>query len=116
MARIGYAELLILLPYLIFIVLGIYLFILIVKALKTYIKTNNKTGDPQVKKTIGQIIKSYRTENNMTQEYLAEALGISRQSVSKWEQGITEPSTSNLLALAKVFHVSPEELLKNLEK
>lgn len=109
-------SLLMLIPTLIILALSIYLFILIVKALKTYIKTNNKSGDPQVKRSLGQIIKSYRTENNMTQEYLAEALGISRQSVSKWEQGITEPSTSNLLALAKVFNVSPEELLKNLEK
>lgn len=116
MARIGYPEVLILFPFLISTVLGLYLFILVIKALKTYIKANNKTGDPQVKKSFGQIIKSYRTKNNMTQEYLAEALGISRQSVSKWEQGITEPSTSNLLALAKVFKVSPEELLKNLEK
>lgn len=78
-------SLLMMVPTLIIIGLNIYLFILIVKALKTYIKSNNKSGDPQVKKSLGQIIKFYRTKNNMTQEYLAEALGISRQAVLKWE-------------------------------
>ena len=51
----------------------------------------------------------------MTQEFVAEAVGVSRQSVSKWEQGISEPSTSNLFALAKLFGVSVEELLKEVE-
>ena len=42
---------------------------------------------------------------------LAEALGVSRQAVSKWETGTADPSTSNLLALAKLFGVPAEELL-----
>lgn len=45
----------------------------------------------------------------MTQEFVAESLGVSRQAVSKWESGTTDPSTSNLLALAKLFRVSPED-------
>ena len=48
----------------------------------------------------------------MTQEFVAEALGVSRQAVSKWETGTADPSTSNLIALAKLFGVSPEELLR----
>ena len=51
----------------------------------------------------------------MTQEQLAERLQVSRQAVSKWETGTAEPSTSNLLALAKAFGISPEELLRDLE-
>lgn len=51
----------------------------------------------------------------MTQEFVAEALGVSRQAVSKWETGAAEPSTSNLLALARLYGVSAEELLKNVE-
>ena len=50
---------------------------------------------------------------SMTQEFVAEQLGVSRQAVSKWENGTSDPSTSNLLALAKLFGVSASELLKN---
>ena len=53
-------------------------------------------------------------EKNMTQEFVAESLGISRQAVSKWENGTSEPSTSNLIAIAKLYEVAPEELLKKL--
>ena len=59
-------------------------------------------------------LREYRTERKMTQEFVAEHLGISRQAVSKWESGISEPSTSNLLALAKLFGVPAEELLANI--
>ena len=48
----------------------------------------------------------------MTQEFVAEALGVSRQAVSKWESGASDPSTANLSAHAKLFGTTPEELLK----
>lgn len=48
----------------------------------------------------------------MTQEFVAEAVGVSRQAVSKWETGAADPSTANLLALAKLYGVSAEELLR----
>ena len=47
----------------------------------------------------------------MTQEFVAEALGVSRQAVSKWENGTSDPSTSNLCALAKLYGIPVEELL-----
>lgn len=74
------------------------------------VRQGNATG----KKTLGETIKEHRTKCNMTQEFVAERLGVSRQAVSKWESGITEPSTSNLLALAKLFEVSAEELLTKI--
>lgn len=46
---------------------------------------------------------------------MAESLGVSRQAVSKWENGTSEPSTSNLLALAKLYDISAEELLKDID-
>jgi transcriptional regulator with XRE-family HTH domain len=46
---------------------------------------------------------------------VAESLGVSRQAVSKWESGSADPSTSNLVALAKLFGVTPEELLKEAQ-
>lgn len=67
-----------------------------------------------VQKTLGETLKAHRTGCNMTQEYVAEAVGVSRQAVSKWEVGSSEPSTSNLLALAKLFDVSVEELIKDV--
>ena len=45
----------------------------------------------------------------------SEAAAVSRQAVSKWESGTSEPSTSNLLALAKLFGISAEELLREVE-
>lgn len=48
----------------------------------------------------------------MTQEFVAEVIGVSRQAVSKWENGSSDPSTSNLIALAKLFDVAPEDLIK----
>lgn len=52
----------------------------------------------------------------MTQEFVAESLGVSRQAVSKWESGLSDPSTSNLIALAKLFKISVEELIASIEK
>ena len=48
----------------------------------------------------------------MTQENVAEALNVSRQAVSKWENGTSDPTTGNLLALARLYGVSAEELLQ----
>ena len=94
----------------------IYLFILLCRALKKYIaSSDSRKESANIKKSLGEVLKSHRTKNKMTQEFVAEAVGVSRQSVSKWEQGITDPSTSNLFALAKLFHVSVDELLKDVE-
>ena len=46
---------------------------------------------------------------------IAQVMGVSRQAVSKWESGASDPSTTNLLALAKLFGVSAEELLKEAQ-
>ena len=51
----------------------------------------------------------------MTQEFVAESIGVSRQAVSKWETGASEPSTSNLLMLAKLFHTTAEEILQEVQ-
>ena len=109
--------LLITLP-LFFLTIGgvVYLFVLLCRALKKYISsTDSRKESAIIKKSLGEVLKNHRTENKMTQEFVAEAVGVSRQSVSKWEQGISDPSTSNLFALAKLFGVSVEELLKEVE-
>ena len=60
-------------------------------------------------------IKAIRKSKGLSQEELAIKLNVVRQTVSKWEQGISEPSTSNMIALAKLYGITPEELLKNVK-
>ncbi len=56
-------------------------------------------------------IKTYRKKNNMSQDELAEKLGVSRQSISLWETGQTQPTIDNIIALAKIFNISSDTLL-----
>ena len=94
----------------------IYLFVLIVRALKKYIGSKEVREEKQAaKRTLGESLKEHRTQCHMTQEFVAEALGVSRQTVSKWENGSADPSTTNLLALAKLYGVTAEELLREVE-
>ena len=94
---------------------AVYLFVLIVRALKKYIGSKEVRAEKQAAKwTLGETLKAHRTRCQMTQEFEAEALGVSRQTVSKWENGSADPSTTNLLALAKLYGVAPEELLRGV--
>lgn len=63
--------------------------------------------------TLGEKIAKQRKENNYTQEQLAEILGVSRQSISKWESDIVYPETDKLLRLGKLFDCSMDYLLKD---
>ena len=65
--------------------------------------------------TIGERIAKCRKEKNLSQEYIAELLDVSRQAVSKWETNQTEPDTSNLIKLARTFGVSVEYLANGEE-
>ena len=94
----------------------IYLFILIVKALRKYLRSGAvRKENADVFRTLGEALKSHRLKNQMTQEFVAEQLGVSRQAVSKWENGSSDPSTGNLLALAKLYGIDAAELLKEIQ-
>lgn len=99
------------------LVVGIlYLLILLVKALRKYLRSAPVRQETnQVRKSLAQALKDRRLECKMTQEFVAEHLGVSRQAVSKWESGASDPSTANLLALAKLYDIPPEELLKSVQ-
>ena len=56
-------------------------------------------------------IVKYRQRNKMSQEQLAEALNISRQSISKWETGENLPSIDNLISLSGLLDISLDELI-----
>lgn len=64
---------------------------------------------------IGEKIKNKRKELNLTQEYLAKELNISRQAVSKWEKGLSEPSMDNLVKLSEIFGVDIDYFKKDNE-
>lgn len=95
---------------------SIYVFILLIKALRKYLKSGEVRKEKSaVCKSLGEALKEHRIRCQMTQEFVAERLGVSRQAVSKWENGTSDPSTSNLLALAKLYGVSAEELLREVQ-
>lgn len=62
---------------------------------------------------IGEKIRELRIRNQLSQESIAQLLDVSRQSVSKWEKGLSKPSTDNLLRLSEIFSVSVEDLIDN---
>lgn len=62
---------------------------------------------------LGEKIRKLRKENKISQEVLAEKLGVSRQSISLWENDQTMPSMENIVAIANIFGVSTDELLKD---
>ncbi len=59
----------------------------------------------------GENLKLIRNDKKISQEYLAERLGVSRQSVSKWETGENYPSMQNIMALCTIFKCKINELV-----
>ena len=66
--------------------------------------------------TLGYKLSKLRKENNYTQEQLADVLGVSRQSVSKWESDITYPETDKLIRMSELFDCSLDYLLKDMNE
>lgn len=61
---------------------------------------------------IANRLANLRKESGMSQEELAQKLGISRQAISKWERAESSPDTDNLIALSKLYSVSLDNLLE----
>ena len=62
---------------------------------------------------IGKKIMELRKKNGLSQEELAEKVGVARQTISKWELGETSPDLKQAKELSKVFKVSLDELVNN---
>ena len=60
---------------------------------------------------INEIIRKYRKEKNMTQEDMANRLGVTAPAVNKWESGASTPDISLLAPIARLLHISLDELL-----
>lgn len=73
----------------------------------------SKTAERRLKMTIGQKITQLRASADISQEQLSETLGVSRQSVSKWETDQALPQIDKVLQLAELFNISTDELLRD---
>ena len=62
---------------------------------------------------IGEKLAAARRAKNITQEQLADILGVSRQAVSRWESDLAYPETENLVRLSKILDVNCDYLLKD---
>lgn len=89
--KISLMLLMALIPALIIWSVIIYVVYLLIFALRKYIKSKpvRKEKEEYVK-TLGGVIKKHRMECQMTQEFVAETLDVSRQAVSKWENGVSQ--------------------------
>ena len=75
-----------LVSFLIFIF--VKLLILVFRALHKYVSSEpQRTEELILRRSLGEVLKEHRTRCGMTQEFVAEAMGVSRQAVSKWENG-----------------------------
>ena len=64
---------------------------------------------------LGEKLAALRKQRGLSQMDAAEALGVSRQAVSRWEVGASSPGTDNLLALSKLYGVSLDTLVGDAE-
>lgn len=65
---------------------------------------------------MGEKLKTKRMEANLTQEQVAEALSVSRQTISNWENEKSYPDIINVIQLSDLYSVSLDELLKGEQK
>ena len=71
--------------------LFLYVIVLAIRALRTYIRTNGVRQEKnQIKRTLGEALKEHRLRCQMTQEFVAESVGVSRQAISKWERRVSQ--------------------------
>lgn len=61
---------------------------------------------------LSERIYKFRRKSGLSQEQLAEKIGVSRQAISKWESGTSTPELEKLLALSECFHITLDDLVK----
>ena len=115
----GATELAFLLPFLLFYLLpGILIVVALILVIRHFLREEKSYRSPKrvaERKSLAQVIVEHRNACHMTQEFVASELGLSRQAISKWESGTSEPSTTNLMALARLFGMEPADLLREVE-
>ena len=97
----------------------ILLVVLAILAIRWFLRQERERKDPErvaVRRSLGEVLRSHRERCKMTQELVAEKIGVSRQAVSKWESGAAEPSTSNLIKVARLYGIDPADLLREVKE
>lgn len=90
--------------------------VMFAKTLYKYLKNSENAKKAETSnKVFGDIIKKHRKDSNLTRSDVAKHLGVSEQEVLKWENGNLYPNASNLSDIAKLFGVTVEDLLKEIE-
>lgn len=80
------------------------LMILAAMALWKYIRSNNHSEkDLLLCKSLGEVLKAHRIQANMTQEFVAERIGVSRQAVSKCAKGVQRRRVENLILVQQIY-------------
>ncbi|WP_455139200.1 helix-turn-helix domain-containing protein [Thermophilibacter sp.] len=114
----GPSELAIMIPLLLIRVLPwVLMVVLAILAIRWFLRQERASRDPETvaqRRSLGEVLRAHRERCHMTQELVAEKVGVSRQAVSKWEQGTSEPSTTNLVKLARLYGVDPADLLREV--
>ena len=75
------------------------------------LQCNHLHKEKKMKLAIGENIRNFRKKNDLTQEALADRLGVTYQSISRWENGTTYPDLELIPAIAEVLAVTVDELL-----
>ena len=87
-------------------IVGIYLLWLVIKALRVYINSHEVREEKKAtRKSLAEALRENRVRCKMTQEFVSETIGVSRQAVTRWESGKSNPSTSNLLQLSALLEI-----------
>ena len=64
---------------------------------------------------LGNLILKYRKKYNLSQEQLAKEIGVSRQTISKWELNETTPDLKQAIKLAEIFHINFNKIIGNID-
>lgn len=111
----GLPEVIVVLFVLIAQVLPFVLLAIIAVAAVKYLRSKpQRERERATNRSLGEVLAEERQRCGMTQEFVAQSLGVSRQAVPKWEKGASDPSTHNLLALAKLYGVDAADLLHSV--
>ena len=64
---------------------------------------------------INESLKNIRLDNNLTQDNFAEKLGVTRQTISSWENGKSYPDIENIIKISEIFNISLDNMLKEYQ-
>ena len=85
----------------------VYLVYLLIRALRKYLRSGEvRQENREAVESLAKALKGHRERCRMTQEFVAEAVGVSRQAVSKWETGDSLPDAQQFISLCGIYGVS----------